>query len=115
MRDIFMDRNGRTEYTREDIFNVLKAQSSAEFGYYRTLTYNIHIDDEGNILNWSICDSEQLVYELNYADYGLTEEEWDSVDCEYFYANETWDCEAFVEAVDGLTKQVNQYLKEIDG
>lgn len=114
MNDIFMERNGRTEYTREEIFEVLKEQPSVEFGYYRTLTYNIHVDDEGNILNWSIYNSEHLVYELNYADYGLAEEEWDSVDAEWFYANEKWDCKAFVEAVDGLTKQVNQYLREID-
>lgn len=50
MNDISMSRSGRSKYTREDIFKALVKNQSLEFGYNNDLTYNIHLDDEGNIL-----------------------------------------------------------------
>lgn len=54
MKEICMSRDGRKEYTVEEIAKALTSLNSVEDGDINgqgaAVTYFLHIDDEGNIL-----------------------------------------------------------------
>ena len=104
--NIYMDRNGRTAYTKEEIAMALADLNSCEVGDIHgqgaAVTYFIHLDDNGNILKNLDGEEECFIRTITCDEFGLTEDEWD---------HEVLECEAFADAVDDLTSEINAWLK----
>ena len=99
--------------TREEIFEQLTKNASAEFEDYG-VDYYIHIGDDGTFYRCFDAADATFTATITPADYDLTSEEWAEKSPEYFYDRETLDNTAFAEVVDNLTEQVNAYLAEVD-
>lgn len=104
-------------YTKEEICKVLQDLPSSDGGYnnLREIYYYIHLDTDGNILDGCRDAEETFVRKITNEDYGLTEEEWDNMDCEWIFDQENLSCKAFADTVEDLTDQVNDYLSDLDG
>lgn len=129
MKEIFMKRDGRKEYTREEIAHALASLNSSEpgdiSGVGEKITYFLHVDDDGNILRNQYGENECFIYTIDIEDYDITEEDietygfdddgnfawWDS---SFIPDRENLDCKPFAECVDSLTDEVNEYLRHID-
>lgn len=116
-RDIYMERNGRSEYTKEDIAKALAELNSCEGGDIHgqgyAVTYFIHLDDEGNILENLEGEEICFIRTIYCEEYGVDEAEWGDIwDSTYLSNHETLDCKAFANAVRDLTDEVNSFLKE---
>ncbi len=123
MKEIAKQREGRKEYTREEIAEVLASLNSCEPDG-DMVTYFLHVDDDGNILANTDGEEKCFIYTISIEDYNVTESDiekygttddgefawWDS---SFLPDHESFSCEAFAEAVDQLTAEVNAYLKEI--
>ncbi len=125
---IYMERNGRKEYTREEIAKALADLQSCEggdiYGQGEAVTYFLHMDDEGNILTDKDDQDACFIYTINMDDYEASEEDlenygvaedgsfnwWDS---RFLPDHETLGWDRFADAVDSLTEEANAFLKEI--
>lgn len=119
MANIYMDRNGRTEYTREEIAKALADLNSCEagdsFGQGAAVTYFIHLDDNGSILKSFDGEEECFIRTITCDEYGVAEEDWDEAwDSSFISDHESLECKAFADAVDDLTDQVNAWLKGLE-
>ena len=117
MRNIYMSRNGRTEYTREEIAKALADLNSCEggdiHGQSAAVTYFIHVDVEGNILVNMDGEENCFIYTITCDEYCINEEDWaETWDSSFIPEHENFGCKAFADAVDALTDQVNAWLKE---
>ena len=117
MKNIYMSRNGRTEYTRKEIAKALADLNSCECGDIHgqgaAVTYFIHVDDEGNILANMSGEEDCFIYTITCDEYGVDEEDWtETWDSSFIPEHEKLECVAFAAAVDELTDQVNAWIKE---
>ncbi len=124
MKTIAKQREDRKEYTREEIASVLASLNSCEPDG-DMVTYFLHVDDDGNILDSKDGEEECFICNIPIEDYDITENDiatygtddngefawWDS---SFLPDHENLSCKAFAEAVDQLTAEVNAYLKEIE-
>ncbi len=129
MKTIVKQREGRKEYTREDIAEVLASfgqlcEPDIAYDGTEMVVYFLHVDDEGNILGDMDGEEECFICRIPIEDYDITESDiekygtddrgefawWDS---SFLADHENLSCEAFAEAVDQLTAEVNAYLREI--
>ena len=113
--NIYMDRNGRTAYTKEEIAMALADLNSCEVGDIHgqgaVVTYFIHLDDNGNILKNLDGEEECFIRTITCDEFGLTEDEWDSLEIlSFLWDHEVLECEAFADSVDDLTSNVNEWL-----
>ena len=122
MKSIYVERNGRNEYTVAEIAKALAELNSSEpgdvFGQGAYITYYLHLDDEGNILE--SCDEEEecFVYSIHCIDYGFSEEEWEKLDADlwdstFYEEHEKLEFEPFADCVDALTNEVNNWIKKM--
>lgn len=125
MKKVFIKRNGRKEYTREEIAHALvslgsnEPENNCDEG---KITYFLHIDDEGNIIGGTEGERYCFTYTIPIKDYNISEQDiekygfdddgnfawWDS---SFIPDRENLDCKPFAECVDGLTDEVNEWLK----
>ena len=117
MKNIYMSRNGRTEYTREEIAKALVDLNNNEggdiHGQGAAVTYYIHVDDEGNILGDTYGAEDYFIYTITCDEYGVDEEDWaETWNSSFIPEHENLECVAFAAAVDDLTDQVNAWIKE---
>lgn len=113
--NIYMARNGHAAYTKEEIAMALADLNSYEVGDIHgqgaAVTYFIHLDDNGNILKSLDGEEECFVRTITCDEFGLTEDEWDSLEMlSFLWDHEVLECEAFADAVDDLTSNVNEWL-----
>lgn len=122
MKSIYVERNERNKYTVEEIAKVLHELSSCECGDVSGqgayITYYLHLDDEGNILE--SCDEEEecFVYSIHCTNYGFSEEEWEKLDDDlwdstFYEEHEKLEFEPFADCVDALTDEVNNWIKKM--
>lgn len=112
-----MNRDGRSEYTVEEIAKALASLDSSEggdiHGQGAAVTYFLHIDDEGNILDGMDGEEECFISTITCDEYGIDEEDWEETwDSSYLPDHENLECEAFRNAVEYLTDQVNTWIRE---
>lgn len=130
-KSIYLERNGRKEYTKEEIANVLASLPSCEVDETSVLPprkredmvfiYYLHVDDEGNVLSDFYGEADCFTSRVGIWEYGIDEEnsddyfdEYGHTDGDFIYENENLECEAFTNVVEDLTDQVNAYLEELD-
>ena len=121
MKGIYTNRNGRNEYTVAEIAKALAELNSCEpgdvSGQGAYITYYLHLDDEGNILESQYGEEECFVYSIHCTDYGFSEEEWEKLgddlwDSTFYEEHENLEFEPFADCVRELTEQANKWLKE---
>lgn len=117
MKTVYMSRAGRSEYTVEEIAKALASLNSFEDGDVNgqgaAVTYFLHIDDKGNVLADKDGEEECFVKTIGCEDYGLDEKDWKDVwDSSFLPDHESLECEAFRDAAEDLTDQINSWLKE---
>lgn len=125
---IYMERNGRKAYTREEIAKALADLQGNEggdvHGKGEAVTYFLHLDEDGNIIENMDGEEECFVSTIRMDDYEASEEEfkkygacedgslnwWDS---SFLADHETLGWDRFEDAVDSITEEVNAFLMEM--